>query len=594
MFNKPLMAKAETTPDRKQAILRPGAKPAESFDPSFRERATSFALTAGCVVFILAMLVGWTSAVHGGAREFRNALVVAIICSITCWASTMRILAETAGAIDRLIIRLRAAVQGEMDISLDRQVREELPELVASIDCLLERARVNLSSFHDLAMHDSVTGLPNRLHLRREAERQLYSSAEQTQAALILIDLDRFKSVNDSLGHQIGDQLLGMVASRLNIVIEAEADNHSENRKPLAARLGGDEFTVLIPATKDENAIRRLGRRLLLALSEPYEIAGHSVEIGASIGIALHNEQSGGGLTSLMRNADLAMYHAKARGRGQVQLYTAALGAQNEGRRSIENDLRRALIHNQFEIYLQPQIRAADKQVITAEALIRWRHPQGLRLPGSFIAIAEESGLIVEIGEWVIRSVARTLGQWHKQGINTRIGINISPRQLERADFFRMLDTAMEDACAPWDLLEIEITETCLMQNDRQLIDQFSRLRARGVIISLDDFGTGYSNLARLRSLPIDRLKIDRSLVSDIATCGEAATISHSIVALAHGLGYTVVAEGVENKLQTEVLRVIGADMLQGYLIAKPMPEAEFPGWMRQFVAENTCSTIRV
>ncbi len=572
-----------------------GVKQAEPLDASFRERAVSFAVAAGCVVFILAMLVGWASAAHGDAKELRNAITLAIICSVTSWAATMRVVADTAGAIDRLIIRVRAAAQGELNIALDKRAREELPELVELIDRLLGRVRSSLTSFHDLAMYDFVTGLPNRLHLRREAERHLYSADEkQACAALIFIDLDRFKSVNDTLGHQIGDQLLGIVASRLNVVIDAESEpGGGLLARPFAARLGGDEFTILMPAVSDEAVVRRLGRRVLRALSEPYEIAGHSIEIGASIGVALHNENRGG-LTTLMRNADLAMYHAKAKGRGQVQIYSSSLGAQNEDRRAIEHDLRRALELNQFEIFLQPLILASNKQVITGEALIRWRHPQGLRMPGNFIGVAEESGLIIDIGEWVIRSVARMLGQWHALGINTRIAVNISPRQLERADFFRMVEQAMEAAGAPWDLLELEITETCLMDDEPHLIEQFTRLRGRGVTIAIDDFGTGYSNLARLRSLPIDRLKIDRSLVADITHCGEAATISHTIVALAHGLGYGVVAEGVETTLQTEVLRVMGVDILQGYLIAKPMPSVEFLGWMRQFAAENTASAIRI
>lgn len=585
--------RAESEP--RQQIRQPSVTQAGPIDVSFRERAIAFAIAAGCVVFILAMLVGYVSAAGGGPKAFGNALILAIICSATSWAATMRIVAETAGAIDRLIVRVRAAAKGELNFSLDKQGLEELPELVESIDSLLARVRTSLNSFHDLAMHDAVTGLPNRLHLRREAERQLYSTAEErTKAALIFIDLDRFKSVNDTLGHQIGDQLLGMVGSRLNIVIDAECDaGEGLLHRPLAARLGGDEFTVLVPSIADNAAAHRLGRRILRALSEPYEIAGHSIEIGASIGIALHGDH-GGGLTALMRNADLAMYDAKTRGRGQVQIYSPVLSAQNDDRRTNEQELRRALEHDQFEIFLQPQIDAVSKQVITSEALLRWRHPGGLRMPGSFIGTAEESGLIVEIGEWVIHKVAGMLADWHRQGINTRIAINISARQLERAEFFRMLESAMETARAPWDLLELEITETCLMDDDPQLIDEFDRLRGRGVAIAIDDFGNGYSNLARLRHLPIDRLKIDRSLIADIATCGEAATISHTIIALAHGLGYTVVAEGVENVLQTEVLRVMGADMLQGYLIARPMPAADFLGWRRQFTAENINLAIRV
>ena len=578
------------SPDQAAPAVRP------PLDPSFRERAVSFSLAAGCVVFILAMLVGWVSARPGDQSGIRNAIILAIICGATSWAATMRVLAETASAIDRLIARVRAAAHGEVDITLDKRDREELPELVDSIDRLLGRVRSSLAGFHELAMFDPVTGLPNRLHLRREAERRLYSAdSTQTRAAMLFIDLDRFKSVNDTLGHQIGDQLLGMVASRLNIVIDSEADSATMTRdhRPIAARLGGDEFTVMVPRSTGEEAVRRLARRVLRALSEPYEVAGHSIEIGASIGIAFSNDQRGG-LTTLMRNADLAMYHAKARGRGQVQIYSAELGEQSDSRRQIEGDLRRALALQQFELHLQPQILVSNRQVVSAEALLRWRHPEGLRMPGSFIDVAEESGLIVEIGEWVINAAARMLGDWHARGIGTRIALNVSARQLERGDLFRVLEQAMERGRAPWDLLELEITETALMAEDSEIMEQFERLRRRGVMISIDDFGIGYSNLARLRSLPIDRLKIDRSLIADITHCGEAATISHTIVALAHGLGYSVVAEGVENTLQTEMLRVMGADLMQGYLIARPMPAADFLPWMRQYTADNVAPMIRI
>lgn len=589
--------------DNPKQNKRQAAKAA--LDPSFRERAVAFAVAAGCVVFILAMLVGWASAKTGDATALRNAIILAIICGVTSWAATMQVVAETAGAIDRLIVRVRAAAQGEIDVTLDRRDREELPDLVDAIDRLLGRVQSSLASFHELAMFDAVTGLPNRLHLRREAERQLYSAdRDKCDAAIIFIDLDRFKSVNDTLGHQMGDELLGTVASRLNVVIDTEMEASGKRAgsstaarpiiaRPIAARLGGDEFTVLVPQSSGEDAVRRLARRILRALSEPYEIAGHSIEIGASIGIAFNDDRRGG-LTALMRNADLAMYQAKAKGRGQVQVYSAELGEQNDGRRAIESDLRRALALHQFEIYLQPQILVADRHVVSAEALLRWRHPDGLRLPGSFIDIAEESGLIVEIGEWVINAVARMLGQWHAAGVGLRIALNISARQLERGDFFRILEQAMERARAPWDLLELEITETSLVGDDPHLIEQFNRLRARGVAISIDDFGIGYSNLARLRSLPIDRLKIDRSLIADITHCGEAATISHTIVALAHGLGYSVVAEGVENTLQTEVIKVMGIDMMQGYLIARPMPAAEFLPWARQYAVDNIVPAIRI
>lgn len=569
---------------------------AASLAPNFHDRACAFAVAAGCVVFILAILVGAASA--GGERKaLTNALVLAIICGTTSWAATMRIIAETAKAIDRLILRVRAAADGDTNIALDKRSCEELPELVNAIDRLLDRVRSSLTSFHDLAMHDTVTGLPNRLHLRRVAEQQLYADIRPAgTSGVVFIDLDRFKAVNDTLGHHIGDQLLSMIAARLNIVVHGggEAEDAPPLHRPIVARLGGDEFTIFIPSAADDAALRRIGRRVLSALAEPFEISGHSIEIGASIGIALHDGPAGGGYAALMRNADLAMYHAKAKGRGQIQIYSPELRVRSENRHVIEAELRSALTLEQFTLFFQPQVTIDRSRVVTAEALLRWQHPQGLRMPASFIDIAEDSGLIIEIGRWAMGHIAATLARWHDHGFNTRIGMNVSGRQLESGSFFRDLESAMETHGAPWDMLELEITETCLTPDDAELIGHFNRLRDRGVVIAIDDFGIGYSNLARLRSLPIDRLKIDRSLIADIAHSGEAATISHAIVALAHGLGYGVVAEGVENALQAEVLKVMGADMIQGYLVARPMPEADFPGWAAQFAADNTRLAIRV
>jgi len=576
------------------------AGPRSPDDPTFRAKACAFSFAAGSVVFILAILCGAVSS--GGDRDgLVDAIILAIICSVTSWAATMRALSETAGAIDRVIERVSAAAHGELNFALDRQAREELPELVVAIDKLLERARASLVGFQNLAMHDPVTGLPNRLHLRREAERQLYDPAHaDTQAALIFIDLDRFKPVNDTLGHALGDQLLSMVASRLCIVVAEDqsigggpGNNRTENAgaptgpRPIVARLGGDEFTIFLPRVDDEEAARRIGRRALRAISEPYEIAGHSIDIGASVGVAIHTPD-GSGFNGLMRHADLAMYHAKALGRGQVQLYSSSIKAWNDERLTTEKQLRRALEQGQFELHLQPQVSVGGGHVIAAEALLRWRLPNGeLRMPGSFIATAEESGLIVSIGEWVVGAVARLIGSWHAQGFDMRVSMNVSPRQLERPEFFRILDEAMIAAAAPWRLLELEITESLAMRGDEQLIVQLAKLRARGVTIAIDDFGAGYSNLARLRSMPIDRLKIDRSLIADIAHSEEAATIIHAIIALSQGLGYLAIAEGVEQPAQLEQLRTMGCDVMQGYLIARPMSEAALRAWAAAHTPDN-------
>jgi EAL domain-containing protein (putative c-di-GMP-specific phosphodiesterase class I) len=281
------------------------------------------------------------------------------------------------------------------------------------------------------------------------------------------------------------------------------------------------------------------------------------------------------------------MYHAKASGRGRAEHFTQRLASEIAERAQLESDLRGAVERDQFSLVYQPQISAGDGRIVGAEALLRWQHPErGECLPGSFIMRAEETGLIVEIGEWVVQSVARTIARWGALGVEQRMAVNISPRQLDHAAFFRRLRDAMRDAGAPARLLELEITETLAMHCSSEVIDAIAALRADGASIAIDDFGTGYSNLARLRDLPVDRVKLDRSLIEHVATKAEARTIAQAVIGLIHGLGCEAVAEGIETQAQIDVLRVIGCDVLQGYVIAEPMVEADFLAWARETPAE--------
>jgi EAL domain-containing protein (putative c-di-GMP-specific phosphodiesterase class I) len=317
-------------------------------------------------------------------------------------------------------------------------------------------------------------------------------------------------------------------------------------------------------------------------LSEAFDLHGTEVLIGASVGIALRPDH-GVNLTDLMRAADAAMYHAKASGRGRAEHFTEALAAQIADRAQLESELREAIEHDQFALVFQPQVSLPEGRIVAAEALLRWRHPQhGLRLPGSFIARAEETGLIVEIGEWVIATVAATIERWGRMGIEQRLAVNISPRQLDHAGFFRKLREAMHVANAPARLLELEITETLAMHCSEEVVEAISALRADGATIAIDDFGTGYSNLARLRHLPVDRVKLDASLIAHIADNVEARTIAHAVIGLIHGLGCEAVGEGIETEAQADVLRVIGCDVIQGYAVAEPMDEDAFIAWSQR------------
>ena len=546
---------------------------------SLKSRAIVFAICAGAFVFILALAA--TSRGNFDTENAGRALIAAIICAAMCWAYAERTIASTAAAIDAAIDRLSRAANGDLQSEIPAEVGECVPPLADAMDGLFRQLHSNLESVQRLALFDPVTALPNRVHFRRSCERVLTELPTEAMAALFFIDLDRFKAVNDTLGHAMGDQLLGMVANRLRAVADrfiVEGDL----RQPLIGRLSGDEFTIFFPVIANVRDADRIGRGILFALSEPFDLADQEVCIGASVGIAMRPEH-GTTLTDLMRAADAAMYHAKGNGRGRAEHFSEQLATEIAERARLETDLRGAVEQDQFALVYQPQISAGDGRIVAAEALLRWQHPErGLCLPGTFIARAEETGLIVEIGEWVVENVANTIARWGKLGVEQRMAVNISPRQLDHAAFFRRLRDAMQAAGAPARLLELEITETLAMHCSREVIDAIAALRADGASIAIDDFGTGYSNLARLRDLPLDRVKLDRSLVENVATNAEARTIAQAVIGLIHGIGCEVVAEGIETQAQLDVLRVIGCDVLQGYVIAQPMAEHDFIAWAQR------------
>ncbi|PKP90732.1 MAG: GGDEF-domain containing protein [Alphaproteobacteria bacterium HGW-Alphaproteobacteria-16] len=545
---------------------------------SLKSRAIAFAICAGAFVFILALAA--TSRGELDVSTATRALIAAIICAAMCWAYAERTIAATAAAVDAAILRLTAAANGDLESEIPKEVAENVPPLATAMEGLFRQLHTNLESVQRLALFDPVTALPNRIHFRRSCERQLAEMPQDAMAALFFIDLDRFKAVNDTLGHAVGDQLLAMVANRLRAVADRFAIG-IEGPAPLIGRLSGDEFTIFFPVLSQVRDADTIGRGILFALSEPFNLADQEVFIGASVGIAMRPEH-GSNLTDLMRAADSAMYHAKESGRGRAEHFSIALANQIAERARLESDLRGAVERDQFTLVYQPQVSAADGRIVAAEALLRWKHPErGLCLPGAFIDRAEETGLIVEIGEWVVTTVADTIARWGAIGIEQRLAVNISPRQLDHAAFFRQLRDTMRRAGAPAHLLELEITETLAMHCSNDVIDAISELRADGASVAIDDFGTGYSNLARLRDLPVDRVKLDRSLIEHVATRAEARTIAQAVIGLVHGLGCEAVAEGIESQAQLDVLRVIGCDILQGYAIAQPMGEGDFLAWAR-------------
>jgi len=534
----------------------------------------SAAALAACLLVGAAWAAGATLNVLGVAVALAVPLVVLTVLAVLVLLQPRRNAVLTA-AVDRL----HAAALGDLESPLPTALAQGAPRLAESIDELFLKLRGNLESVHRLAMFDTVTGLANRPHFRRSAERMLEDAHEEARAVLFFIDLDRFKTVNDTLGHAVGDVLLGMVANRLRAVgDQCAAFNHGET--PLIGRLAGDEFTLFFADLPDPHARVRVGEKVLEALCEPFDLAGQQVSIGASVGLALYPDH-GVTLHELMGAADAAMYQAKTQGRGRVETFSDGLAAQMIARARLETELRAAIEHDEFALVFQPQVSASTGSIVGAEALLRWQHPDGTKLPGSFLQRAEETGLIVEIGDWVVATVANTIARWARLGVEQRLAVNVSQRQIDHASFFRHLRAAMLAAQAPARLLELEISETLAMHCSEDVLRAIATLRSAGATVAVDDFGTGYSNLARLRRLPIDRVKLDRSLIEHVATNPEARAVAQAVIGLVHGIGCEAVAEGIESEAQASVLRVIGCEVLQGYAIGAPMGEADFLAWVQ-------------
>jgi diguanylate cyclase (GGDEF)-like protein len=538
---------------------------------TLKSRATAFASAAGALVFILSLVIG-----HGDPEDLLavgRALIIAILCGTMSWAATARTVSATATAIDAATERLLAAAHGDLQSRVPGSVALELPDLAVSLESLLSQVRTNLDHVQALALFDQVTGLANRTSFCRQVERLLADRSEGGPAALFFIDLDGFKSVNDTLGHAAGDQLLARVAGRLREVVMAQIGVAGD---AVVGRLAGDEFTMFFPALPGHDAASRIARAIQFALGERFDLGSQHVDLGASIGIALHPEH-GETLAGLLRAADIAMYHAKHQGRGRAEMFSDALALEAADRAELERDLLLALEREEFLLEFQPQIDIGSGRATTAEALVRWAHPErDLVMPGAFVPVAEESGTIVALGDWVMGRVCETAARWAAAGIGQRIAMNVSTRELGQADFFLRLRHALATHRAPPHMLELEITESLAMDMDARILDQLRALRRDGVRIAIDDFGTGYSNLARLKELPVDRVKIDRSLVRDIVTSAEARTICSAVVGLIQGLGLEVVVEGVETQAQMDMLRVIGCTQFQGYHLAHPTREDDY------------------
>ncbi len=553
------------------------------FETQLRLRALAFACVAAVVLMTVVLLarVGWPPKLPT-LTEFYWAIGVAFFGGLAVFSTIITAISPVVDAIQRITESVRPRREGDPIPAIPPSARRELPKLVAAVSLFRRRIQTNIDSIQKTALLDSVTELPNRMSFRRSVERYLRSTRiSNASCAIVFIDLDRFKSVNDSLGHAQGDLLLAMFAARMRVLVSAwsaRRGTHS-NHEPVLARLAGDEFTMLLPDIQSVDEATKLTRQVLRALEDPFELAGQSIVLGASMGICIA-PADGDDYDTLIRNADTAMYHAKDCGRNRYHLFEAAMHERVRDRLHLESKLRAAIAHNEFELFMQPQIRADTGELVSAEALIRWHHPEkGLSAPGAFIDIAEDSGLIVDIGKWVIEEAVRIVTEWYHKGRKLKLSFNVSPQQIERADFVNHLSATVQALNAPAHLLEIEITESTVMSSDPVIVERIAAARKLGLSIAIDDFGTGYSNLARLKDMPIDRLKIDRSLVNDVAISADSRTIIQAIVGLAKGLGYDCVAEGIETEVQADILGVMGCEILQGYWISKPIDGTAFLNW---------------
>jgi diguanylate cyclase (GGDEF)-like protein len=436
---------------------------------------------------------------------------------------------------------------------------------------ITERHRSDERIAH-MARHDALTDLPNRVLLRERLEHELKRVKRGECLAVLCLDLDQFKSVNDALGHPIGDELLKLVADRLR----------GCTREPdTVARLGGDEFAIIMTQMEHATDAAALSKRIRESIIRPYQIEGHQIVTDISIGISV-SPFDAVEPDLLLKNADMALYGAKADGRGTYRFFEQEMNTRMRARRELEMDLRRALVGKEFELHYQPLVSLESNDVNAFEALLRWNHPRrGLISPADFIPVAEETGLIIPLGEWVLKSACYEAAEWPD---HIKVAVNLSPTQLNNRNLLSVVIGALAETGMPAHKLQLEITETVLLQNTFATLQTLHELRKLGVQIALDDFGTGYSSLSYLRSFPFDKIKIDRSFIQDLAKGSEPVAIVQAVANLAKSLNMMSTAEGVETQQQMDVLQAMGCTEMQGYLFSKARPAKD----IRQFFGKSS------
>ncbi|MCP4488193.1 MAG: EAL domain-containing protein [Gammaproteobacteria bacterium] len=473
----------------------------------------------------------------------------------------------------RELATLKAEMERQKYIISEQNLRlsEINRSLISDRDALELKIEERINAYEKLANYDSLTSLPNRFlfkdrlnHAMARAHRGKY------KVAVLLIDIDRFKNINDTAGHPAGDAILTSAALRLQRAVRAD---------DTVARLGGDEFAIILEALDASNLAESVTELIQQAMALPFTVNDETIYLTFSTGISIYPDHATSAV-ALLKNADVAMYRAKTLGKNRYQFYNGELAVAAHSRFSLEAQLQQALIKHEFQIHYQPLVNMETRKVEGAEALIRWIHPErGLIMPGDFIWLAEETGFILEIGEWVLRETCLQIKKWMESGVITRrVSVNLSALQFAQPDILERVKSILAETGCSANFLEVEITESVLVAQPEAMCKIVDSFKAEGITVAIDDFGTGYSSLAYLKRFQPDQLKIDRSFVCNVIANTDDIAIIRAIISLGHALGLSLVAEGVETEEQAEFLKSEGCDLAQGFLYGKPVPANEFPG----------------
>ncbi|MDA8242003.1 MAG: EAL domain-containing protein [Nitrospiraceae bacterium] len=468
----------------------------------------------------------------------------------------------------------------ELSLALIFDTKGKAEAVIGTLRDITERKKTE-KQIHMMAYYDPLTGLPNRIFFAELLKRKLeHAKRNNLILSIFFVDLDDFKRINDTLGHDVGDQLLQAVAKRLLKTMRGSdyvARSYAKETTEVVSRQGGDEFIILLHNLAQAQNAGNTAHRLLKELSEPYELSGREVFITASIGISLYPDD-GDNAKNLLKNADTAMYQAKKEGKNNYRFYSRQMNMASLELLTLGNDLHRALERNEFVLYYQPKVVFLTRNITGVEALIRWRHAdRGLISPAQFVPLAEANGLIIPIGEFVLRTACLQNRIWQEAGFTSiRVAVNLSGRQFDQKDLIKMIHKVLNDTRLSPELLELEITESIVMRNPEEAILTLQALKEMGIKIAIDDFGTGFSSLNYLKRLPLDFVKIDKSFVENVSASSSDAAIVKAIIAMAHSLNLEVIAEGVETEQQLAFLHEHGCDAMQGFLLCHPLPAEDF------------------